>query len=809
MLEPSVVVDISALQSPESRGRGIGRYALSWALALERHRPDLVSAYTLNPALAPPGNLRDLESSGKVRARTAAIVERATIFHQLAPFDLLQPASTLLPKLRRDQLASATVYDLIPALDLERELIDARDQRRYRTRLELVRSLHGFQVLSQSVARDLSEVLDIRRDRIHFVGAAPDDAFVPPRHRTDAAHAAHARWAELGLHRPYVLYPSGSHPRKNNEYLIRAWSSLAVEVREAHQLVIVGGFDDATAHHLHHLASALGAGDGVVLPGYVTDAEMVGLVQGARLMCFASLAEGFGLPIVEALACETPVIASHIGPHEELLAPHDLFDPHDEAKIASAIEVALTREPSISEAPPSWQAVAERTARCFDEMLSDLASRPMPKPLLRPRPRVAIVSPFPPAPSGIAKYSYRLVEALDATEKVEITCFSDGPTSGQIVPEGLPIHRVEALQHVERLSGPFDEVVYVVGNSHHHLGALAMAAKRRGVVMSHDVRLTNLYRHAHGDPGLELGGLGREIQRMYSGLVPATIGAGGDVFDDEFERYGLLMARDLISLSSQFLVTSDAAAHLATIDARPRDVRRITKLPFAMEAPRSESIEFVESRSARPPCLEDIARDFWGVPPPQDRFTYLGHFGIVDPSKNPELCIDAIAAISHRDDLRLVFVGPIADSLCAQLCQRARDLGIDDRVLFTGPLSARDYIAWLRRARLALQLRTQSNGEASAAVGECLASGVPTMVSDIGWSRELPSDVAIHVPREADAMLLASMISRLLDDEQLCRAFARSGETYASHFSFDYAARKLLSLVADRIRPSRPIAQLS
>ncbi|HVB00707.1 MAG TPA: glycosyltransferase [Acidimicrobiales bacterium] len=796
MREPPVVVDISALQSVESRGRGIAHYALSWCIALERLRPDLVSVYRLNPALPPPGSLRELLASGKVAHLSSEMTQRATIFHQLAPFDLSQPVGHLLPNKLLCQLTSATVYDLIPARDLTTELIDPVDRRRYRTRLELVRSLDQLQVLSSSVARDLTRILGIQSEKIAVVGAAPDPEFVPALNRDLTREVVITSLEGASLNRRYVLYPSGSHPRKNNEQLLRAWALVPPHVRSAFQLVITGAFNRSTVFHLESLAAQLGTPGEVVIPGYVADRDFVALVQGADLVCFPSLAEGFGLPIVEALACQTRVIASSISPHDEQLTERDLFDPDDAQSIADAIERALTEQEATSAHPIStWDDVARKSAAVFDAMLSERRSRPAPRPLHRNRPRLAIVSPFPASPTGIARYSYRLAEALAKTDKVDLTCFFDGPSADQSAPDDIASYRVESLMHVEHLAGRFDEVVYVFGNSHHHLGAYAMLKKRRGLVMSHEVRLSNLYRHLYGDPGFRLGGLGRAIETMYQGQLPQSIGLTGDLEEQDLEQYGLLMARDIISMSSGFLVTSTAAAQLAEIDARPNSLRKIAVLPFAMEAPRLVDVGFTETSAACPPALVEQKDNLWGKPPPQDQMIYLAHFGIVDPIKNPLLLIETLAQLGNRQDLRLVFVGPVADALCLELNSRARDLGIEDRVLFTGPLGSRDYLAWLKRTSLALQLRAQSNGEASAAIGECLASSVSTIVSDIGWFGELPDDAVTHVNAGVGAFELANVTASLLDDARLRTDIAQAGAVHASHYSFDYVARTLLTRI--------------
>ena len=501
---------------------------------------------------------------------------------------------------------------------------------------------------------------------------------------------------------------------------------------------------------------------------------------------------------MEAIACETPVIASAISPLDELLPLGQLFDPSDSHQIAAAITTALTK----TEQPPhaaiqSWEEVGERTALSFERLLAAADRTKSHRSLRRARPRIAVITPLPPAATGVAQYSYRFIEAMVATEKVDVTCFSDGPTPDQTAPPGTVLHRVEALQHVEYLTGRFDEVIYVLGNSHHHLGAFAMLKKRRGIVMSHDVRLVNLYRHVHGDPGLVPGGLGREIEQMYEHLLPSSLGSGGELSEGDLDRYGLLMARDVIAMSAAFFVTSAAAVTLATIDAQSGTEHHIYALPFAMEEPRIDLPGFEHSTESRPGALEQLPLDLWGLAPPPDAVSYLAHFGIVDPIKRPELLIESIAGLSERPELRLVFVGPISEVMSKQLVDVAIELGVLDRVGFTGPLDPTSYRAWLKSAQIAIQLRAKSNGEASAAVGECLATSLATIVSDTGWSGEIPRDVVRHVPVSISADELAQVVAELLDDPLLRTDLGRASARYCEQHSFDTAARTMLQLIGE------------
>ena len=246
----------------------------------------------------------------------------------------------------------------------------------------------------------------------------PVTRVAPPR-----CAASSSRLLAHGLSGPYVLCPSGSHPRKNNEALVAAWAAVRPELRAARQLVITGELDEPTRRHYSVLASSLGADAGVVTTGHVPDELLVRLYQGAELVCYASLAEGANLPLAEAFACGAAVIASDRPPLNELVSPEGRFDPTDEGAITRSLERALSDEGLRSRlAEPAmpldnWRDVAARSAAAFEEILGRSGSGRVVHdraPLRRRRPRIAFVSPLPPAPSGVAGYSYALIEALRA-----------------------------------------------------------------------------------------------------------------------------------------------------------------------------------------------------------------------------------------------------------------------------------------------------------------------------------------------------------------------------------------------------------
>ena len=780
--EGTVVVDVAALQSPTSRGRGIGRHTLEWALAVEAAAAELVGAYLLDPDLPPPGDIEALLATGKVAYRDGELGRHVRVVHTCSPFDLAVGLSTVWPRdggLRRRR--SATVYDLIPAKDPATYLADASDRQRYQVRLELVRAADQVHAISSGVAGDLHRLVGLAAGRVVTAGTAPSGRFRPARAGGGETGIDRARRSAVGVRRRYVLYPTGSHPRKNNEGLLRAFGLLPARLRQEVQLVLTGELPASTAHHLRHMANDRAFAESLVVTGAVDDDTLVALYRGADLVVFPSLAEGFGLPIAEALACGTPAIGSDMSPIDELLPPVARFDPSDDRSVASSLATGLASEDgralllAATAAPPTWAEVGRRSA----EALATLAASPV-RPQRRRARRVAVVTPLPPAETGVAAYSARLVGALAEQDKLQIDCFADGPTPASAAPEGAAgLFAVSSLEAVEAVRGGYDAVLYAMGNSHYHLGALDGLRRRAGIVLAHDVRLTNLYRHDVARPDGPPGGLPGALRRLYGDGLPAGLGAGDDVRPAELERFGLLMAREVIGASRRFLVSSEAAAALARAEARAADTGKVGWLPFAFAPwePRAAAA----GRNA--PDGSDGA--------------VIAHFGIVDPAKEPFTLLEAFALLQPSwPSARLRFVGPIAAELAGELRRRAAGLGLAGALEVTGAVDRARYEAALATTTVAVQLRAASNGEASAAVGECLAAGVPTVVTAIGWSRELPAAVAVQVRRAVPAGELAVVLDGLLADDQRRAGLARAGRDEAARRTFQATAAALLEHLA-------------
>lgn len=774
-----VLVDIQATQSASHRDRGVARYTGELAAALWRRHPSLVHSFLLNPDASPPGSVEALVASGRIAYSDSRDVRGAQLLHVCSPFELDVPIRRLWPAraISRGMGLAVTLYDLIPEIFADRYLADPGLRRRYRTRLELVRAADTVLAISETTAADAVEHLGIPDDRIVVVGAAASSSLAPPRSRLDALRAARAEIA--GLEERFVLYTAGMDDRKNFEGLFRAWGRLPSAVRQGWQLVMVCRVDDPTRNHLNHLARAAGIEDRLLLPGFVPDASLRLLYQSTDLFVFPSLYEGFGLPVAEALACGARTIGSDGSAVAELLDPAARFDAADDGAIASALELALT-DPKVGvaldeqsrRALPSWDDVADRTARAYEVELGRSRRRPG-----RRRPLVAFVTPLPPAASGIADYSFRLLGELQAY--CDVHAFADGTRHVDAAlgppraPDGIDVLPARQLLEAELARGGYDCVVYCVGNSEFHAGALAQLRRRSGVVLAHEVRLTELYALSCDEPGAVPGGFAECLAHMYADL-PVDLGVGARLGPDDAERLGVLMVAEVASLAEPFVVMSTYAAERVALDVGARGNDRIAVVPFGMPEPAAHAT------------------------PAVDREPIVATFGVVNAVKQNALLVAAFpAVVARHPDAALALVGPCSAAEREHLTELAAALGVGERVTITGVVNAYEYGKWLDRAAIAVQLRRTTNGESSAAVADCLAAGAPLIVTGIGAGRELPDAAVERVAPTVTAAALAELVGDLLADPARRDELARAGQQHAGRCSFRAAARRLFGDVIE------------
>jgi glycosyltransferase involved in cell wall biosynthesis len=180
-----------------------------------------------------------------------------------------------------------------------------------------------------------------RRDLLRFFPVAPEkvetvyNGVEPVFFTSMSAEERDARLQRLGLEPGYLLFVANPKPHKNLERVLRALARAAAGVSG---LLVCAGDPGPPSRPFRRLAAELGVGERVRFLGRVTPDELRALYQGARLLLFPSLYEGFGLPLVEAMASGTPVLTSNDGALAEIAGDAaELVDPRDVAAIAAGL----------------------------------------------------------------------------------------------------------------------------------------------------------------------------------------------------------------------------------------------------------------------------------------------------------------------------------------------------------------------------------------------------------------------------------------------------------------------------------------
>jgi glycosyltransferase involved in cell wall biosynthesis len=330
--------------------RGYGRFArnaLARLVALDGATTYVfvIDQETAHSAELPPGAERLIVALSRAPAAAASAdsyraptdLVRLGVAVTRARFDaLLFPSVyTYFPSARTPSIVG--IHDLI-ADDFPELTLPTRRARTFwsvkqRLAVRLARRLF---TVSESARGAIASRLGIGPERIAVVPEAPDPVFAP-RPSADSEREAVALGIPAGER--YLLYAGGISPHKNVETLIEAFARLEADRL---RLVLVGALDDAylsAADSVRERIDALGLGDRVVLPGFVSDEALACLYSGAAAFVSPSLAEGFGLPAVEAAACGAPIVLSDIAAHRETLGDEALFfPPRDSGRLAEELQ---------------------------------------------------------------------------------------------------------------------------------------------------------------------------------------------------------------------------------------------------------------------------------------------------------------------------------------------------------------------------------------------------------------------------------------------------------------------------------------
>ena len=252
--------------------------------------------------------------------------------------------------------AVVTIHDL--SFERDPKLMGFRDRFFFRTMVpRSVRRADRVVAVSERTKQDLIERYGVAGDAISVISNGVDEGFSPDGPARDGA--------------PYLLFVGALHARKDPLGAIEALALADSDLR----LVLVGP-DKGAATEARRLVARLGLGSRVEFAGHVEKPALAALYRGAAALVFPSRYEGFGLPVLEAMASGTPVVATSAGAVPEVAGGAAvLVEPGDPVGLARGIERALADRDRLVQAGLerarlySWTETARRTLATYRELL--------------------------------------------------------------------------------------------------------------------------------------------------------------------------------------------------------------------------------------------------------------------------------------------------------------------------------------------------------------------------------------------------------------------------------------------------------
>ena len=649
---------------------------------------------------------------------------------------------------------AAILYDIIPYIFHKHYLDpDPPIKKWYLERTEMLRKFDLLLAISESTRQDAINILGIPPDRVVNISGAASAQF---RKLELSAGEKRDFLDRFGIFRPFVLYVGGNDFRKNMDGALRAFARLPQQVRAAHQLFLNDVGDEAVFRNKAHI---LGLEDAdLIIAKRTTDEELTTLYNLCKLFIFPSLYEGFGLPILEAMSCGAPVLASNNSSLPEVVGRADaLFDVSSDQAVADKICQVLTDDAFRTEletfgAERAKQFSWENSARVAWEALESLQKE---KKALKHRNiplstsqkmRIAYVSPLPPQKSGISEYSRALLPYLKSYFEIDLFAEPNLEISDVSLKKNFAIHPWTELPE---LSDNYDSVIYHMGNSEFHIPILRLLQDVPGIVVSHDFYLSNLpfvREMKFGERGIFLDEI--DYSHGLRGVVDCV------KYGPESTRWTWPMNWRVLKYASAVIVHSEHQREL---------------LDEFYGYGWKPNLRVIKHLRASAPLISNsqkkVLRKKLGLDP--SAFIYCS-FGFMAPTKLNNPTIQAFSQIlpEVRDDTMLVFVGDLEGGEYGQeTLDILEELKLKKKVRITGFVSNKEYEEFLACADVAIQLRKDSRGETSGAALECMANGLPVITNAHGSLNDYNQEAVVKLPCVPSIEEIANAMIHLQTDD--------------------------------------------
>ena len=616
----------------------------------------------------------------------------------------------------------ATLYDVIPYIFKKQYLRNKNNRKAYLDSLKSSTFFDGFAAISKSAKEDFVKITHYDPNKIKVIGGAPSDIF--KKIKISKEEETEVR-KKFNITRKFVICTGGDDYRKNIEKLIIAFSKIDEKYLKEYQLVVVCKLREDRVKYFNCLAETYNIKDNLVLTNFVSDKDLIALMNLASASAFPSMYEGFGLPVVEAYACQIPNLTSNNSSLGEIAKDSSiLVDPFSIKSISNGLNELLNEN--------NWSNLIEKGNEKL-EIYNKVNVAKLTLDLIRQKPdnidkkqirKIAIFTPLPPLKSGISDYSYDVINKL--SDFVDIDIYIDnGYKPIQFNKNNV---RIFNYKYFRNNKTKYDKVIYEVGNSTYHTYMFKIMEKNKGIVELHDGNYRTLINHLCFNPKRNLSkkdyyniakydlnelDYKKLVNESSAIFTPETIG-------DFPIRNFLLNNAESVIIHSDFLKKEVLHNYL---------IKSITIPLYTIQR------QF-DKNSLRKEL--NIKNDIF----------VISSFGIIHKNKRSFELLQAFRNLHAKNkNTVLYFVGECIDKDYKEKIESyIRNNNLMDCVFTLGFVDIDTFDKYIASSDIVVNLRYPYNGESSGSLSRSLGLGIPTMVNNVGSFGEFPDDVVIKLP---------------------------------------------------------------
>ncbi|MBI5181706.1 MAG: glycosyltransferase [Nitrospirae bacterium] len=681
----------------------------------------------------------------------------------------------------------ATVHDLIP-LNFPNEYLDIINMDEFEDYLSRLLKLPLFDsiiAVSRSTKDDLIRYTPVQGEKITVIYEGVDSAFFNKPAIVDKSEVE----LRYGLPKDFIFTLSGPDYRKNNLRLIEAFAIIINKYKKNIHLVIGGDFSrdhGKEKEGLRSLAKKLAVGDKLVFIGAMAEADILVIYNLSKLFVSPSLYEGFGLPVLEAMAVGIPVAASNASATPEVLGDAGLyFDPYDVKDMAEKIVKLLEDDNLYKKAAAasierardfSWGKTAIQTYRLFESLIKEEQSKKETAragKFKKEKLRLAFFSPLNPQHSGISDYSEALL--IHLKEYAQIDLFVDGIIPSN--PEILNNFRYYDYKEFEKkdIRDKYDNIIYQMGNNTLHDYIYLTLQRYPGITVLHDYNIHSFIR------GITLV---RNKADVYLQEIKGCYGVLGDFITERISKNGFDLNPYRFSLNNKIFKKSRAV---------------IVHSEWAKNQVKGDNIFFIHQGADLEPeiAVKDIYKLREDIGIPRGAFA-ISCFGDIVHTKRIDAAIKAFSIFRlFYNDARLFLVGRCYPEMEQTISKLIGRYDLKESLRLTGKVSLEDFKKYMKASDVIMNLRYPTMGETSASLLRAMSYGKPVIISNINQFREFPDDCCLKadVGEKEQDMLLAYLI-KLKKDSSFREKLGECARSYVEdNCSWEKIAKKYLEVI--------------